>query len=178
MVNKQVRKKPPSRIPAIDQAEAEFLGSILEKTHALADNLNNQTSILVGVSSALFVFSFSQFISGRENFFFVVLSLFTGATSLIGLLAVHPPRFLRKRNQPESLMYNRQITNSSSPDDYAKLLLSTMESREAIVKEYAREIYNVSKYYYRPRRRLFNLARDIFMIGMIVTFLIFIASFV
>ena len=168
----------PNHKPPIEQIEAMFLGTILEKAHIMADNLNNQVSILVGVNSALFVFSLSQYLAKQSDIIFLILSFFTGATSLIGLLAVHPPNFMRKRNQPESIMFNKKITSYASPDDYAGILLETMKNREAIFKEYAREIYNVSKYYYQPKRKLFNFARNIFIVGMVVTFLYFLATLI
>ena len=34
------------------------------------------------------------------------------------------------------------------------------------IDHYAREIYNVSKFYYRPKRVLFNTARTILVIGI------------
>jgi len=43
----------------------------------------------------------------------------------------------------------------------------------AITKEYAKEIYNMSRYYYKPKRLLFKVTRNIFVAGVLASLLTF-----
>ena len=101
--------------------------------------------------------------------------IFAGASALVGLLAVHPPRFMRKRGQPESLLYKKKIESFSSPAEYEKAVLLAMKTPAKTREQYAIEIYNLCKYYYSPKRKLFHVSRKLLFVGIalsLVTFLI------
>jgi hypothetical protein len=68
---------------------------------------------------------------------------------------------LRKRNQEESLMYNKKVSSLKSANEYAKQLGYSMEDEKNITEQFAIEIYNLCKYCYRPKRELFNLSRNL-----------------
>jgi len=74
-------------------------------------------------------------------------------------------------------MYNKNIGNFHSPAIYQKQLEKIFESREAILKQYSMEIYNLAKYYYQPKRKIFKLSRNILLTGIILSLLISILSF-
>jgi hypothetical protein len=152
-----------------------FLDGILEKTKDYAQHMDNQIQILVGITSAIFVFSATQF-SEKGELFLLVLALFSICSVITALFAIHPPRFMSKRGQRESLMYNKKIISFSSAKDYGEEILKTVKEPEAIFQQYATEIYNLSRYYYRPKRTLFHLARLIFLLGFIFSFLSFLFS--
>ncbi|HEX9721654.1 MAG TPA: Pycsar system effector family protein [Candidatus Paceibacterota bacterium] len=160
------------------ESTAEFLDGTLQKSYSFAQHLDTQTNILVGVSMAVFLFSLSQLTREIVHAPFVVLTLFAGVSAFIGLFAIHPPRFMRKRGQQESLMYHKHILSFDSPEKYGKALEETIEDRIAMIHQYATEIYNVSKYYYRPKRKLFHLARNILIIGFFFALVTFIFDLV
>ena len=137
-----------------------FLQGVAQKTRSLADHIDTQTNILIGVSFAIFLFSLTRIIEEGIQSPFFVIGLFSGISAFICLLGVHPPKMMRKRGQRESLLYNKYIANFPSAKDYADKLNLILDDRDAIVQNYATEIYNLSKYYYRPKRKLFNLARN------------------
>ncbi|PIZ89303.1 MAG: hypothetical protein COX90_00025 [Candidatus Nealsonbacteria bacterium CG_4_10_14_0_2_um_filter_38_17] len=125
---------------------------------------------------AIFIFSASIFQNerGEISLPFLTLALFSIISTFVGLFAIHPFRFMRKRGQEESLMYNKEIISFPSFLEYAQELKRITNDKEAIINQYAKEIYNICKYYYRPKRELFHLARRIFIIGFALSSLFFI----
>ena len=154
----------------ITEPMEQFLDGLAQKTRSLADHIDTQTNILIGLSSAIFLFSLT-IITTKENveLYFLILGLFSGVSAFISLLGVHPPKVMRKQGQEESLLYNKYIAGFANSKDYAGKLNEILGDRDAIVGQYAIEIYNLSKYYYRPKRKLFHLARNVLVAGIILT---------
>ncbi len=151
-----------------------FLNGVLRKTTSFVQHLDTQINILIGISLGIFIFSASRFPgeNGDISLAFLVLTIFSLLSTLVGLFAIHPPKWLRKRGQDESLMYNKKISNFSSSAEYGDELLNVMSSQEEIVRQYAVELYNISKYYYRPKRNLFHIARRVFLLGIAISFIL------
>src|SRR3990167_7052656 len=145
-------------------ATIRFLNGILEKRDTFARHIDSQVQILIGLSSATFLFSGSN-----------LLGTFAALAALVGLLAIHPPRFMRKRGQNESLMYNKKISSFASSSKYEEELRRVVGDQDALIKQYSIEIYNLSKYYYQPKRKLFRISRNLYFagIGLSLTLLIF-----
>ena len=158
--------------------EIRVLTGILDKSTKLIQHLDTQTNILIGISSAIFVFMTTGLKEGNLNAALLVLGVFSATAALVGLFAIHPPRFMRKKGQKESLMYNKNIGNFRTYEVYQKQLNKIFESREDILKQYAMEIYNLAKYYYQPKRQIFKLSRNILLSGIILSLLISLLSFV
>jgi cysteine synthase len=73
-----------------------FLDSVLDKTVSYAHHMDNQIQILVGISSAVFVFAATQF-SEKGDLFLLVLATFSIISAIVALLAIHPPFYEKKR---------------------------------------------------------------------------------
>lgn len=144
----------------------EFLGGLVNKEVNFTHHLDSQTNILLGISTALFVLSASSFLNGHVNLSLLIIAGFSGISTLIGLLAVHPPRFMRKYGQTESIMFSKSIANYSSAEEYTKELLKIITDHEKIVDQFGIELYNLAKYYYRPKRILFRYSRTILLAGI------------
>lgn len=164
----------PKTKEKLAESTAQFLEGIVQKHYSFSQHLDNQVNILVGVSTAIFLFSLSQFLDGHAGKPFLVLAITSGFTLLVGLFAIHPPAFMRKRGQEESISYNKKIAAYKSSKEYWKEVRRVIADKDEIVRQYATETYNVSKFYYRPKRKLFHLARNILVIGILATLLAFI----
>jgi hypothetical protein len=147
----------------------EFLGQMQEKSTTFTHQLDIQASILIGITSAIFIFSLSQFFSGTKEFSLIILGGFAAVSTLLALLAIHPPRFMRKEGQEESLLFNKKVSSFPSAGEYEKELVRILDKPDQIIKQYAIELYNLARYYYRPKRKLFNLARNILLAGVVLT---------
>jgi hypothetical protein len=160
------------------ESTAQFLEGIVQKHYSFSQHLDNQVNILVGVSTAIFLFSLSQFLDDNAGKPFLVLAVTSGVTLFIGLFAIHPPAFMRKRGQEESISYNKKIASYTSSQDYWKELRNVIDDKEEIIRQYATEIYNVSKFYYRPKRKLFHVARTVLVVGILSTFASFLLELI
>jgi hypothetical protein len=149
-------------------ATIRFLSSIQEKTSSFVQHLDMQANVIIGISMAVFAVSFSRISAGDESVAPYILSVCSALSAIAGLYAVHPPKFMRKRGQSESLLYNKSITETKSAENYQKQLESVIGNSDEIVRQYALEIYNMAAYYYRPKRDLFKLSRNLFLIGIVL----------
>ena len=176
MTNKQKGTKMSLREleqDQIDQADLVFLNEITGKVGTMTEHIDNQVNILIGFASAIFLFTVNGYITYRE-YPMLVLTLFAAASICVGLVAIHPFRFLRKRGGVESIMYGKKITACKEPGEYEVILKETMASRDKLIHEYAIEIYNRHKYYYQPKRRLYALTRNILTLGIALTVVAFV----
>lgn len=148
---------------------SHFLTNILEKSTVLSSRIDDQLNILLGLSTAIFIFAISK-LDTPNNLWAVVLSLFSASSIISGLFAVHPPRFISQVSHSESLLYNKNIARKfKNAREYGDEILKTMQNREAMVHQQATEVYNVYKYYYGPKRKMFKFSRLILVLGIIAT---------
>jgi len=129
------------------------------------------------MSSAIFIFSSSRLLSSKPAIGFFVLGFFAALSAIFGLLAIHPPKIMRKRGQNESLMYNKKISNFFSSGDYKNELDKLLGDQDKITNQYAVEIYNLCAYYYRPKRKLFTYSRDFLLTGIVLAVLVFLVEY-
>ncbi|MEI8174392.1 MAG: Pycsar system effector family protein [bacterium] len=151
---------------------------MLEHIAESTQHLDHQINIVIGISAATFVLTSSMFEKESDNLALFLIMVFAGASALVGLLAVHPPRYMRKRGQPESLLYRKKIESFDSPKEYEKAAAEAMESPEKTREQYSIEVYNLCKYYYRPKRKLFHISRKLLFIGIFLSLFIFIIHFI
>lgn len=154
-----------------------FLTSIMQKATDFVRHFDSQTNVLVSISSAVFLLVVSRVYQQEVvNIPLLVLGSFAGVSALVSLYAIHPPRFMRKKRQEESLMYNKKVANFPSYIEYKNTLREVMEDREKVLQQYSMEIYNLYKYYYRPKRKLFNTARNLLIMGVFLSLAVFLLS--
>jgi hypothetical protein len=167
---------PDKKIKSEEAEKSHQLGlakTILEKTNEFAQHLDHQTNILIGVGSAIFLFAATEFDKDPNNFSFLILAVFSAVSALMALYAVHPPRYICKKGQSESLMYHKRISDSASPKAYAAAISKAAITAQSTLEQYTTEIYNVSKYYYQPKRAFFHGARNVLFIGLAISFVMF-----
>lgn len=155
------------------QGNISFLNSILIKTNSLIEHMDTQINIIVGVSSAIFIYSSSQ-TNSTNHWVFPILSTFSALSIIVGLFAVHPPRSMRKKGQRESIFYTKIISEHSSSDHYSEKIGDMLGDISKIKDQYTCEIYNMSSYYYQPKRRLYRWSRDALLCGIILAALAYI----
>src|SRR3989338_4459245 len=95
-----------------------FLVSTLGRADSFSQHVDTQSNILIGVSTAIFAFAATKFGAQKESLFFDILGFFSALSAIFALLATHTPKFVRKKGQAESLMYNKKIVEFSLPAKY------------------------------------------------------------
>lgn len=153
----------------------KFMVNIMDKSTSFTQHIDNQINILLGISTAIFVFSTSR-IEGENSVVFFVLGLFSAVSALIGLTAIHPPQSMRKHGQRESIIYNKKINSFPSPVEYKKRLLKTVDDFDKMAEQYSIEIYNMYNFYYKPKRTLYKISRSILFAGIVLSVLSFIVQ--
>jgi hypothetical protein len=166
-------KKPPSNIYDNDEALVDFFGGLLDKTYEFVHHFDTQTNILVGISTAVVAIAASGVRSETSPFAFFVLGAFSSVSVILGLYSIHPPKFMRKKQQRESIFYNKNIIHYGSPEQYAAELTRTLKDKHEFVAQNTMEMHNLFKYYYRPKRTLFKLSRNFLMVGIILATVIY-----
>lgn len=168
----------PTHLPVEHEANKHesFIESVLHHIAESTHHLDHQINIVIGISAATFLLSVSMFEKehGSTPLFFIMI--FAGASALVGLLAVHPPSFMRKRGQPESLLYRKKIEGFNSPEEYSKAVETATETPEKTNEQYAIEVYNLCKYYYRPKRKLFHISRKLLFAGIALSLIAFLVE--
>lgn len=154
----------------------EFLGDILEGARENAINIDHQINILIGFCVAIFLFAVSELKHNAYELSFLIMAVMAAVASLIALLAVHPPRFSRKRGQAESFIYNKEITSLRRGPEYVQKLRDILGHRGRVEEQYGLEIYNLYRYYYRPKRRMFHWARNMLLGGLGLSLVSFIVT--
>ncbi len=152
------------------QGAVEFLNSTSEKIIDTTRNVDSHANVLLGLGMAVFALAINEMMTSEKlHITFSLIAFFSGVSSIVALLAIRPPRFLIKKGQKESLMYTREIASFESSEKYAQALKKTVSSDDSLFNEFATEIYNLSRYYYLPKRKLFSLSRNIFLFGVVLS---------
>jgi hypothetical protein len=159
----------------IDQSDLEFLNEITGKVGNMSEHIDNQVNILIGFASAIFLFTINGYVTGQK-YPILILAVFAAASICIGLVAIHPFRFLRRRGKIESIMSGKKITACKDASVYEAMLHEVMSTRDKIIHEYSIEIFNRHKYYYEPKRKLYTLTRNVLMAGILLGILTFVAN--
>jgi hypothetical protein len=157
-------------------ATIKVLTSIMQKQEGFVRHLDIQINILLGICSGVFLMSVSQLKTSNFSLAFVALAFFSATACVVCLCAIHPPKIMRKRGQKESIMYNKKIAAHSSSSEYTSIIKKSLASYDRITEQYSVEIYNLCKFYYRPKRKLFHIARIIFFTGIAFSLVIILSE--
>lgn len=164
----------------LSSAKVIALNAILQKTQSFAVHLDAQLNMLIVVGSAIFIFFITRFYDSSyfTPLYVIIFGIFALLSVLTALLAIFPPRFLRKKGQHESIMYHYKIGRYDNPLLYLSEVKKALATDEDLIQEYTKEIYNISKYYYRPKRVLFEISRNFLFIGFVLSLLAFLSEYI
>ncbi len=159
--------------------EAIVLNGLYQKIWNYTEHIDTQTNVIVVLSSAIFVLALpNSFREAQASWPYLILSLFSGISVLVALFSLNPPAFMRKKGQKESVFYHHRIVELPSAETYFAELWPVLKDEKRLVNEYAVEIYNLCNFFYFPKRRLFNLSRNLLVTGFGLSFGIFVIEIV
>jgi Family of unknown function (DUF5706) len=149
------------------QAVVAFLDGLSNKIIERTRNVDTQSNVLIGLGTGIFILAINEMlVANHFHITLTLVALFSASSAIIALCAIRPPAIMVSKGQEESLLYSKKIADFSSAKNYSIELKKILGSDEKIFHQYAIEIYNLSKYYYRPKRRLFAISRNIFLLGV------------
>ena len=157
-------------------ALVDFFEGVKNKAISFVLHFDSQANILIGINTAIIGISLTIINSGRFTPPLSVIVFFSFCSLICALYSIHPPRFMRKRGQSESLFYNKKINSFPNAEAYAAAVKEMLNNKDEFILNYTTEIYNLYKYSYRPKRDLFKIARNFLITGIMLGLLLFIIS--
>ncbi len=156
--------------------DAFVLNEILQKINGNTEHIDIQINNLVVLGAALFAFSAQGFLTNNisTHLYLLVLALFSSLSAIAGLMALNPPGFMDKRGQTDSKLYVHGIAGYKSAREYHNQIIEMLSNKNKTIEQYSLEIYNLSKFSYLPKRQLFNLSKNLLIIGFLLGVLLFI----
>ena len=150
------------------EAVVEFLDGLSNKIIERTRNLDAQSNVIIGLSTGIFLLAINEVMNSEHlHITLSLVAFFSALSAIVALIAIRPPAWMVLKGQKQSLLYTQKIASFSSAKKYSRELIKILNCDEDIFHQYAIEIYNLSKYYYRPKRKLFAIARNIFLFGVI-----------
>jgi hypothetical protein len=151
--------------------EIKFLGDILKNHLEQNNRLDAKASALLAISGGLFILAISivSNSSGVEGLGILIMIVASAISSMLSVLTIKLPK--KDRPHTPHLMYYKGFENLSV-EEYKKRLLYTLNSKEKIVDEYAKEIYGIVEQGLRAKYKLIKLASFVLCGGFFISTLL------
>jgi hypothetical protein len=154
--------------------EVNFLDQIIAINLSLNDLVDDRASFLSGIAGIIAVVALTQLFSatGLVRIGFLVVTL-TGLVTIILSVGVIRPKSLKLKRV--NLMYYGGISHYDEKKYYS-MIKDALESKEDMIKEYVKEIYDISEEL-KARFRLIRRTGDILVTGLVAGFILILFSF-
>jgi hypothetical protein len=154
--------------------ELNFLDQVIAINMSLNDLVDERASFLSGIAGVIAVVALTQIfsMSGLARIGFVVITL-TGLVTIILTVGVIKPKSLKLKRI--NLMYYGGICHYEEKKYYF-MIKNTLEKKEDMIKEYVKEIYDLSQEL-KARFKLIRRIGDILVSGLILGFILVLLSF-
>lgn len=142
-----------------------------EGNWALSEMADNKASILMGASFVVFSLSIADVASGKASFPLLVLTLFSFAATVLGVLTVRPNRMRRFRLDPENvdIMFFGSYSNVTR-EQYIEQVLRVLSSEEETYRRLAKDIYDHGCILRADKYRWLYWSYTLFLVGLVITF--------
>jgi len=97
------------------------------------------------------------------------VAIFSAISGLLAVFATRVPRFFIKRKYDKSILHAKQIAKFESATKYSDELQKITQTKDELFRQHSLEAYNLSKYYYVPKRRILTLSRYVFILGVMTS---------
>ncbi len=161
-------KKPPVEL-------GFFLDSIVHMEVDLDKIADDRAHYLMVLAGVIFSVSLTQIYGfmGITQVSFLILILVSLITIILCLLAIRPRMWRPGWHMPTNRMFFSSVCKNFTREQYKKQMLKLTSSREAIIEEYADEIYShaivlKNKFFY------VRVASSLLLIGILVGAFMFI----
>ncbi|MEN8252546.1 MAG: hypothetical protein ABFQ53_03135 [Patescibacteria group bacterium] len=152
-------------------SDVSFLEGLTKKTIDATHTVDNHANVMIGINTGIFIFVNSQlFVADSLHVTMGVVALFSAGSALAAVFATRLPRsllFFKRRSHEKSVLHAQQIAQFESANVYAEKLEEMMSSEKEMIRQHALEAYNLSKYYYVPKRQMLSLSRYLFVVGVL-----------
>lgn len=171
MDNENEQGKNMERLCDYDSAVAvSFLEGLTNKIINATRTVDSHANVMVGINTGIFIFVISRLFDVETlRLTMGVVAIFSAFSAVAAVFAIRIPRIFVKRTQEQSLLHAPRVASFDTAEDYAKNLQEMLCKDDEIFRQHALEAYNLSKYYYTPKRRMLAWSRYIFVFGVMAS---------
>jgi len=166
-------KELKSDVTRIDngQVTINFLEGLSNRIIDITHTVDSHANVMIGINTGIFVLVVSQLF--RVNTLKItlgVVAVFSVISALCAILAIRLPHFFTRRHpHEESMLHAPRISKFNSADLYAQELKTIVKNEDELFRQYSLEAYNLSRYYYLPKRRMLAWSRYFFVFGVMIS---------
>ena len=138
---------------------------------SMSQMADQKASILMGASFVVFSLSISDVAEGKATFPLLVLTLFSFAATVFGVLTVRPnrmPRFKLNPNNVNVLFFGSYA--NISRDEYIQQVVQVLSSEEETYRRLAKDIYDHGCILRADKYRWLYWSYTLFLVGLVITF--------
>jgi hypothetical protein len=142
-----------------------------EGNWALSEMADNKASILMGASFVVFSLSIGDVAAGKATFPLLVLTLFSFAATVLGVLTVRPNRLRKFKLDPNNvnIMFFGSYANISR-EEYIEQVVKVLSSEEETYRRLAKDIYDHGCALRSDKYRWLYWSYTLFLVGLVITF--------
>ena len=142
-----------------------------EGNWALSEMADNKASILMGASFVVFSLSIADVAAGKASFPLLVLTLFSFAATVLGVLTVRPNRLPKFKLDPNNvnIMFFGSYANISR-EEYIDQVIKILSSEEETYRRLAKDIYDHGCTLRADKYRWLYWSYTLFLVGLVITF--------
>lgn len=148
-----------------------LLVAAYEGNWALSEMADNKASILMGASFVVFSLSIGDVATGKATFPLLVLTLFSFAATVLGVLTVRPNRLPKFKLDPNNvnIMFFGSYANISR-EEYINQVIKILSSEEETYRRLAKDIYDHGCALRSDKYRWLYWSYTLFLVGLVITF--------
>ena len=179
MVTRQKRKFNWNRLDYSEGALEPYIEVHLDARNSIINKTNYFSAIVV----ATIVVFVNSLLSGKtiHSIFSLadiatILIVLTSTTALVMCLLIIYPK--KKRMEQQDIIFAGNWVNRISLKEYINKVKLVFKSQEKILEHFAEDVYLFSERYISSRNKILKRAVTIYLIGLIISVILFIISFI
>ncbi|MBB5685404.1 Pycsar system effector family protein [Sphingobium boeckii] len=141
---------------------------------SLSQMADQKASILMGATFVVFSISVGQARSGGFSLPLSVLALFSFLSAMLAVFAVLPSIKGKAPGNPNLLFFG--VFTQMAEEEFAESVLERLHADETVFRTMLRDIYQNGQVLQNKKYKYLGLAYRTFLIGLVLTFLSFVAQ--
>jgi hypothetical protein len=147
-----------------------FLEGLTKKIIDATHTVDNHANVMIGINTGIFALVISKlFEIDTLRLTMGVVAIFSALSAIAALFAIRLPRIIAHKEREQSLLHAPRIAEFGSAEAYADELQKMIINDREVFRQHALEAYNLSKFYYLPKRRMLTYSRIIFIFGVMAS---------
>ncbi len=147
-----------------------FLEGLTKKVIDAAHTVDSHANVMVGINTGIFVLVISMLFEVEVlRVTMGMVAIFSALSAIFAIFAIRLPHIFVHNEREKSLLHAPRIAEFGSAESYADELQKMLNNDQEIFRQHALEVYNLSRYYYIPKRKMLSYSRLFFLCGVIAS---------